>query len=290
MGQGRRRMIWAVAAVCSGAGCGTGGSVGVPARRECRGPAGTGVRPHRGTGPDRRQGADRAARGRQPVRPADRADAPSRSAPWSTRRPGRSGLTSANPGTEPARPESSPASFFRGIFRVEQSRSAGGLVDLAIRDNVARSACTARPAHTAALSPRVLGLLRGVAKGRFRTTGQFSAATVRGTDWGVRDRCDGTLTVVRRGRGDRARLSPAQGRHRPGRPNLPGESALTVSSATHHDRDRRRPRGRPAGPAPAARGRGGPGGGRRVERHRPDVHAAARVDPGGRPARPAHGS
>jgi hypothetical protein len=45
----------------------------------------------------------------------------------------------------------------------------------------------------------VLGLLRGVAKGRFRTTGRFAAATVRGTDWGVRDRCDGTLTVVRKG-------------------------------------------------------------------------------------------
>ena len=45
----------------------------------------------------------------------------------------------------------------------------------------------------------MLGLLRGVAKGRFRTTGRFSAATVRGTDWGVRDRCDGTLTVVRQG-------------------------------------------------------------------------------------------
>jgi hypothetical protein len=45
----------------------------------------------------------------------------------------------------------------------------------------------------------VLGLLRGTAKGHFRTTGRFAAATVRGTDWGVRDRCDGTLTVVRTG-------------------------------------------------------------------------------------------
>ena len=29
--------------------------------------------------------------------------------------------------------------------------------------------------------------------------GRFSAATVLGTNWGVRDRCDGTLTVVREG-------------------------------------------------------------------------------------------
>jgi ferric-dicitrate binding protein FerR (iron transport regulator) len=35
--------------------------------------------------------------------------------------------------------------------------------------------------------------------GRFRTTGRFAAGTVRGTEWGVRDRCDGTLVVVTRG-------------------------------------------------------------------------------------------
>ena len=32
-----------------------------------------------------------------------------------------------------------------------------------------------------------------------RGLGRFSAATVLGTNWGVRDRCDGTLTVVRTG-------------------------------------------------------------------------------------------
>ena len=68
-----------------------------------------------------------------------------------------------------------------------------------LRDNVAGSPCGSGAAHSAALSQLVLGLLRGVAKGRFRTIGRFSAASVRGTDWGVQDRCDGTLTVVRRG-------------------------------------------------------------------------------------------
>jgi hypothetical protein len=104
-------------------------------------------------------------------------------------------LTSANPppgGTQ-------AGEFFRGIFRVEQSRTSGGLVDLVIRDNVSQTVCASGAAHGAALSPRVLGLLRGVAKGRFRTVGRFSAASVRGTNWGVRDRCDGTLTVVREG-------------------------------------------------------------------------------------------
>jgi hypothetical protein len=108
-------------------------------------------------------------------------------------------LTSANPGTGQVRAREQAGRFFGGIFRVGQSRTAGGLVDLAMRDNLSRVACQAASARAAALSPKVLGLLRGVAKGRFRTTGRFAAATVRGTDWGVRDRCDGTLTVVRRG-------------------------------------------------------------------------------------------
>jgi len=102
-------------------------------------------------------------------------------------------LTSANPSgrTQTGR-------FFRGIFRIEQPRSAGGLVNLVLRDNLKRSVCAA-PARAAAVKRRILGLLRGTAKGRFRTTGRFAAATVRGTDWGVRDRCDGTLIVVRTG-------------------------------------------------------------------------------------------
>jgi hypothetical protein len=121
---------------------------------------------------------------------------------------GRVRLTSADPGPKPATLQT--GQFFRGIFRIEQSRTAGGLVNLVIRDNLTQSACavgasgTARgaasePARDAAVNRRVLGLLRGTAKGRFRTAGRFAAATVRGTDWGVRDRCDGTLTVVREG-------------------------------------------------------------------------------------------
>jgi hypothetical protein len=91
--------------------------------------------------------------------------------------------------------------FFLGRFQVIQTRSLKGLTDLVIQDKLTRSACTARgqAAQTAKLSARVLGLLRGRAKGHFRTRGQFAAATVRGTEWGVRDRCDGTLTVVTKG-------------------------------------------------------------------------------------------
>jgi hypothetical protein len=112
---------------------------------------------------------------------------------------GRVRLTSADPGPKPV--ELQTGQFFRGIFRIEQNRSAGGLVNLVIRDNRSQSRCGAGAgaASDAAVNRRVLGLLRGTAKGNFRTTGRFAAATVRGTDWGVQNRCDGTLTVVRSG-------------------------------------------------------------------------------------------
>jgi hypothetical protein len=83
--------------------------------------------------------------------------------------------------------------FHGGVFEIRQSPTENGLTNLVIRDNETRSkAC-------ATVTPRLLGLLRGDATGRFRTTGRFAAGTVRGTEWGVRDRCDGTLVVVTRG-------------------------------------------------------------------------------------------
>ena len=109
---------------------------------------------------------------------------------------GRVRLTSANP--QPGSVQS--GEFFQGSFQVRQSPNSGGLVSLVLRDAVTpQSGCNPPPAHASALSKRILGLLRGKAKGHFRTVGRFSAATVLGTNWGVRDRCDGTLTVVREG-------------------------------------------------------------------------------------------
>jgi hypothetical protein len=49
-------------------------------------------------------------------------------------------------------------------------------------------------------SKRRVRRLFGNAKGRFRTSGRNAAATVRGTRWGVQDRCDGTLVAVQQGR------------------------------------------------------------------------------------------
>ena len=55
-----------------------------------------------------------------------------------------------------------------------------------------------RKASAAAKKPRTRRLW-GDGKGSFRTTGRYSAATVRGTRWLVQDSCAGTLTRVVRG-------------------------------------------------------------------------------------------
>ncbi|MDP8944090.1 MAG: hypothetical protein M3N16_08245, partial [Actinomycetota bacterium] len=56
-------------------------------------------------------------------------------------------------------------------------------------------ATAARNRHSA----RVRRLWGRDRKGRFRTKGRSSHATVRGTVWLVEDRCDGTHVRVRRG-------------------------------------------------------------------------------------------
>jgi hypothetical protein len=90
--------------------------------------------------------------------------------------------------------------FNAGLFQVVQSRKkkAKGLTNLVMKGS-SFAGCGAKKAR-AALSKKALRRLRGSAKGRFRTRGRYSAATVRGTKWTVTDRCDGTLTKVTRGK------------------------------------------------------------------------------------------
>ncbi len=74
-----------------------------------------------------------------------------------------------------------------------------------LRDEIARSQCAPlKRTRSAAVDKKkgpksTLGKLWGNGKGRFRTTGKYSSATVRGTIWLTQDECDGTLTRVRRG-------------------------------------------------------------------------------------------
>jgi hypothetical protein len=95
--------------------------------------------------------------------------------------------------------------FSKGVFQVLQSRRARarGLTDVRLKGgSFARCARAGKAggARAAGVSRRVIRRLRGNARGRFRTTGRNSSATVRGTIWEMVDRCDGTLTRVTRGR------------------------------------------------------------------------------------------
>ena len=99
--------------------------------------------------------------------------------------------------------------FGGAIFKLTQSGAGAsrGLTTLSLVESAfagAPSYGTCRPAHAvdasapgasaAALSSRTLQLLHASAHGRFRTSGHYSSATVRGTKWTIADRCDGTLT------------------------------------------------------------------------------------------------
>ncbi len=94
--------------------------------------------------------------------------------------------------------------FGAGIFKLLQQRRQRGLTELDILDNHrARQVCASKGKRALAASghpsSKVLGHLRANSHGHFTARGQFSAATVRGTVWGVLNRCDGTLTRVTRG-------------------------------------------------------------------------------------------
>jgi hypothetical protein len=94
--------------------------------------------------------------------------------------------------------------FAAGLFQVLQSRKKRdkGLTDLVLKGGSFNRCKPSRHGKgaQAALSKRTIRRVRGNAKGRFRTRGRHSAATVRGTKWMVADRCDGTLTQVTRGK------------------------------------------------------------------------------------------
>ena len=92
--------------------------------------------------------------------------------------------------------------FSAGLFQILQSRArkAKGLTELRLK-GAGFDRCRTRGgrAGAAQLSRRTIRRLRASAEGRFRTRGRHSAATVRGTVWITADRCDGTLTTVKRG-------------------------------------------------------------------------------------------
>ena len=98
--------------------------------------------------------------------------------------------------------------FAAGVFQILQRRARRPLTNIVLKGGNFRrcrgggrsgdpDSATAARRHR---SRRVVRRLRGNARGRFRSRGRYSAATVRGTVWDMVDRCDGTLTRVKRGK------------------------------------------------------------------------------------------
>ncbi len=91
--------------------------------------------------------------------------------------------------------------FGQGATRVSEGRSRRSPTRISLPRGGFRS-CGTHAGTARHRSRRVVYRARGRTRGRrarYRTQGRYSAATVRGTDWTVTDRCDGTLTTVRRG-------------------------------------------------------------------------------------------
>jgi hypothetical protein len=84
------------------------------------------------------------------------------------------------------------AKFFDGIFKVTQ---AGDITILTLSEPLAPCG---KGARAAAKKPKTRKLW-GEGKGKFRTKGQYSAATIRGTKWLVEDGCRFTRTRVTQG-------------------------------------------------------------------------------------------
>jgi hypothetical protein len=87
--------------------------------------------------------------------------------------------------------------FYEGVFKVGQTGGSQPVTNLTLAEALAR--CPRSSRASAAQARKKTRRLWGEGRGRFRTTGRFSSATVRGTRWLVTDRCDGTLTRVTEG-------------------------------------------------------------------------------------------
>jgi hypothetical protein len=87
------------------------------------------------------------------------------------------------------------ADFYGGIFKLGQTKGSKPITTLKL---VEKLSCAKRGKASAAAKKKKRRLW-GDGKGRFRTEGSYSSATVRGTRWLTEDRCDSTLTKVERG-------------------------------------------------------------------------------------------
>jgi len=89
------------------------------------------------------------------------------------------------------------AKFYDGIFKLSQTTGSAPVTTLTLSE---RLRCgRAKPSAAASATKPKTRKLWGSGKGRFRTSGQYAAATVRGTKWLVQDSCDRTVVRVAQG-------------------------------------------------------------------------------------------
>lgn len=84
--------------------------------------------------------------------------------------------------------------FFEGVFVVSQAKT--GLTDAALAGGNFKKC---GPSGASAAKAKSVRHLWALGSGKFRTTGRYASATIRGTTWQVEDRCDGTITRVKAG-------------------------------------------------------------------------------------------
>jgi CSLREA domain-containing protein len=90
------------------------------------------------------------------------------------------------------------ADFYGGIFKLGQTKGKKPITQLTLVEKL--SCKGAGKTASAARKKKRRRRLWGDGKGRFRTKGSFSSATVRGTKWLVQDTCTTTTTRVARGK------------------------------------------------------------------------------------------
>jgi hypothetical protein len=88
--------------------------------------------------------------------------------------------------------------FKGGQFRIGQ-RKKNPLTEVSMVGGGLKACGTKVPKGGAAKKKKRKRRIFGNARGRFRTRGRHSSATVRGTKWSMTDTCAGTLTVVTKG-------------------------------------------------------------------------------------------
>ncbi|HEY6889466.1 MAG TPA: choice-of-anchor Q domain-containing protein, partial [Solirubrobacter sp.] len=88
------------------------------------------------------------------------------------------------------------ATFYDGLFTLSQT---GGITTLTLSEKLTGCPKAKRSSASAAAKKPKTRKLWGDGKGKFRTKGQYSAATIRGTKWLVTDTCTSTITRVAEG-------------------------------------------------------------------------------------------